>query len=555
MRHLPASAAALVLLIFCGSVGVAAASGPLPGKHWVFFTDKADAGKASEGVAVSTRTLQRRALRARRAAAWDDLPVSRAYVTAVLAYGAELIHESRWFNAISIRASDEALADISNLPYVVEVRPVGSAAARSPRPEVRAESSSKNMDHDYGLSRQQLSFVNAIDPIESSINGQGVRLGFLDTLFDFSHPALEHVVQDGRLIEVRDFTELNQQLYGSNQSNYHGLNVASIALGFHSGSLIGPAHGAEVLAATTEFAPNETNLEEDNFVAGLEWMESQGVDVVNVSLGYSTFDAGENDYSPADMDGATGITTRAADRAASLGVVMVVSAGNMGSDFSWQIITTPADGDSVIAVGAATMDSTRASFSSIGPTADGRIKPDVAALGASTLVAIRGGGYGLGSGTSFASPMVAGIVCQMLQVNPALNPAEVLDILRFTSNRANNPDNQLGWGIVNARAAVDMARGSTQVGDPPSDVTFTTAYPNPFTDSFTVEVTRAAGAAQASLRLYDALGRELDLIFDGQLAPGTNQFTYRPQKLASGVYFFVLNMDGLLSSGSLVRLR
>src|SRR5690606_19617854 len=149
-------------------------------------------------------------------------------------------------------------------------------------------------------------------------DGTGVRVGFLDTLFDFDHVALAHIEAGGRLLGVMDFT-------GQSQSNYHGLNTTSVAFGFDEGELVGPAHGAEVLAATTEYAPTETHQEEDFFVAGLEWLEQNGVDVVNVSLGYSTFDPGEGDYTYEDMDGDTTPFTRAVDVAAALGVVVVTS--------------------------------------------------------------------------------------------------------------------------------------------------------------------------------------------------------------------------------------
>ena len=533
-------------------------------KYWVFFKDKEEAAKSSARANISARTLERRALRGRKTGAWEDLAVSRSYVGAVEAHGAVVVHESRWLNAVSARASDEVASRIRTLPFVQAVRSVASIGG-APLPPLeeqafqptpgRGSGPAKATDFDYGGSLQQLSFVDAIGPLENGLNGSGVRIGFLDTQFDFSHPAMRHIADEGRLLEERDFTLENQQQYGGNQSNYHGLNTSSIALGFDPGNLIGPAFGAEVLAATTEFAPTETNLEEDNLVAGLEWMEAEGVDVVNISLGYSTFDPGESSYSPSDMDGETGITTRAADRAAALGVVMVVSAGNLGGDPTWGIISTPADGDSVIAVGAAQLDSTRSSFSSRGPTADGRLKPEVSALGSSVLVASRGGFYTRGSGTSFSSPMVAGIVCQMLQVNPALDPAAVLTILRQTASQTGNPDNQLGWGIVNAGAAVEAALLLADVDEIPSDTRLSAAYPNPFTDSFTIEVSGSLGGRSASLTFHDALGREIDVIFSGTLATGTNRFTYHAPDLASGVYFYVLRTDVQLASGPLVHIR
>lgn len=524
-------------------------------KFWVFFADKpATSGKEAQPLAIDSRTLERRRLRGTDTGAWLDRPVSASYLSQVREIAGEVIVVSRWLNAVSVRTDETGIEQIRMLPFVEGVREVG-ALTRPERPEgplPERIAIAKTGALDYGPSRRQLAFVNAIRPLEEEVNGAGVRIGFLDTQFDFSHPALRHIRDSGRLIEVRDFTGPNQEVYGRDQNNYHGLNVSSIAVGYDPGNLIGPAYGAEVLAATTEFAPTETNQEEDNLVAGLEWMESQGVDVINISLGYTTFDAGQRSYTQEEMDGDTGITTIAADIAASLGVVIVTSAGNDGSS-SWGIIGTPADGDSVIAIGAATPDSARASFSSVGPTADGRIKPDVSAMGTSVVVAVPNGGYLTGSGTSFSSPMVAGVVAQLLQVNPALEPMEVLEILRLTADRSESPTNQLGWGIVNSFAAVEEARMRAQ--NLPDVALIRTAYPNPFTDEVRFEMVSPLSPATGRLTLYDTMGRRLDVIFDGELEPGTNVIHYRPQSLASGMYFYHFETGEDSAVGALYYVR
>jgi subtilisin family serine protease len=320
--------------------------------------------------------------------------------------------------------------------------------------------------------------------MKRGLDGRGVRIGFLDAHYrGLQHPAFAALRRENRLIALRDFTE------GTQRGN-HGLGVASVAMGRAPGTLAGPAHGAELLGATTEFTPSERNLEEDYFVAGLEWLHRRGADVVNVSVGYNTFDEGEDDYTVDDLDGDTGLTSRAVDRAAQLGVTVVVSAGNSGCatpDSCWYYVNTPADADSAITVGAIEADSSLASFSSRGPTADGRRKPDVVVQGANVLAAWADDQYARVGGTSFASPQVTGIVAQMLQVNPTLSPTEVRTLLRRTASQADAPDNRTGWGVVDAAAAVNAAERRAR-RSPPSTLSVDPPYPNPASDRVTLPV-------------------------------------------------------------------
>ena len=229
------------------------------------------------------------------------------------------------------------------------------------------------------------------------------------------------------------------------------MNTSSVAVGYIENQLIGPAHGATIWGAVTECAPYERNIEEDNFVAGAEWLESQGIDIISASLGYIRFDSSQHSYTFADLDGDTGITTKIYDAAAGRGVVTVTSAGNDGDNANQPFISMPADGDSVIAVGGVSPRGDYTYFSSIGPTADGRYKPDVAAQAEFVYVAT-GSGVRYSFGTSFSAPMVAGIVAQVLQVNPYLNPKQIWEVLTSTASRNSTPDNRLGWGIVDADA-------------------------------------------------------------------------------------------------------
>lgn len=528
------------------------------GKYWIFFQDKPGSVEAGASHVTEAARL-RRQRRGGPVPTGLDVPVAEVYLARLRALGVEPVVRSRWLNAVSAYLTPRQRATLEAFPFVRSIRPVQrlspTAAAEAPAPLPAVFQPGRRVSSaeiDFGRSWEQLADINAIDLLNRGINGTGVRLGFLDTEFgDFEHPAFAHLLADGRLLGYRNFAQ-------GPQDNRHGLSVASVAVGFEEGSLVGPGWGAQVLAATTEYAPSETNQEEDNFVAGLEWMEAQGADVINVSLGYTTFDAGERSYTPAHLDGDTGVTTVAADRAAALGVVVVTSAGNEGGcgtpESCWYYIGTPADADSVIAVGAVRRDSVRASFSSFGPTADGRIKPDVAAMGQSVWLAAPGG-YAFSSGTSFASPLVAGVVAQILQVNPDLTPVDVRDLLRSTASQAGSPDNALGWGIVNAEAAVARAVLLGTGGELPDVAVLSPPYPNPFSGTTTFEVRAPAGHANVTLTVYDLLGRQAMPARRHTLSEGINWITLDGNDLAAGVYLYVLEGDAVHASGKMVVVK
>ncbi len=475
--------------------------------------------------APTPRAIARRALRAsEHAPVRPDRGVNPAAVARLRALGVEPLHASRWLGAVSAELTpDQALA-VAALPDVRSMRRTArlvEQGARSLAPF--AVPAVGGVFVSYGPSAPQLELVRADEAIEAGRRGAGVLFGILDTLFDFGHPALAHIGAAGRL---RGY----QNLIGGTQSNYHGLATASIAVGLHDGQLVGPAYDADVIAATTEFAPTETHAEEDAYVAGLEWMEAQGADVVSVSLGYSAFDPGEGDFTYADMDGNTTAVTRASDIAVSLGVSVVVAAGNEGND-AWQYITAPADADSVITVGAAFADGTRVGFSSIGPTVDGRIKPDVAALGSGVYVAEPGGGEQFGGGTSYATPMVAGIVAQMIGARPSLTPIQIRTALRNTASRAGAPTNDLGWGVVDAVAAFAAA---TAVEAPPAGAPAWSLRPTVAQAGRTVTLVSGADAA-TDLLLVDVLGRR---VATWRAEAGRSSVTV--PRLPPGTYFAVV---------------
>ena len=554
--------AGLLLAFAYGQTALAQQADRQDVKYWIFLKDKLDgAGKTMpvEAGYLSARALERRVRRGTAPSSTLDAPLSPVYLEALRRQGITPLVQSRWLNAVSARLDERQRDAVRKLPFVRELRPVAQARPSTVHEEEAAPAPLTPFAHrltrlDYGNSETQLDAINAILPLERGINGDSVRIGFLDTNFDgFQHPVFAQAVNEGRVLADSNFTGLPPQ------GSRHARSVASIAVGFMEGELIGPAYGAQVIGATTEFTLSETNQEEDNWVAALEWMESEmGVDVVNSSVGYNEFDAGQQSYTTADLDGDTAITTRAADRAAALGVVVVTSAGNEGND-PWRLVLTPADGDSVIAVGAVTSGGVKVGFSSFGPTADGRFKPDVAAMGSGVYLVTSSGNFGTGSGTSFSSPLVAAVACQILQVNPDLNPIEVRDILRATASQAENPDNALGWGIIDADAAIaraeELATATEDEAPIPDAFEVLSPYPNPFSDQTVFEIRAPANAGFARMSIYNLLGQRVGVPFEGTLNPGVNQIVFQAATLPAGLYLYTLEGDRVSHAGKVILVR
>ncbi|MBC7187732.1 MAG: S8 family serine peptidase, partial [Calditrichaeota bacterium] len=451
------------LLSLSGSMGRAMPGGEERQRYWIFFVDKGPVSQREallkSGVAnqhLSPRALQRRAkvLPAQALVDERDLPVYEPYVRRLRELAVAPVVSSRWLNAVSATLDSPQLATVRGLPFVRAVQPV---AMRLPEPEPAPPAETgplvKGLDHtlDYGPSYEQNRLMRVPEVHDLGIDGSGVRVGMLDTGFRYQ---LNEAFQRLRVVAEFDFINSdsvtqNEEGQDATSQDLHGTETLSVIGGFSPGRLIGPAFGAEYLLAKTEYVPSETAIEEDFWVAGIEWLEAMGADVVSSSLGYLDW------YTYQDMDGNTAVTTRAADIAVSRGVVVVNSAGNEGNS-AWRYIIAPADGDSVIAVGAVNSSGVLASFSSRGPTADGRTKPDVVAMGVGVYMAgpVHATDFRIGSGTSFSCPLVSGVVALMLDAHPYLTPMQVLEALRETADRAQAPDNDYGWGLVDAWKAL-----------------------------------------------------------------------------------------------------
>ncbi|MBU0717567.1 MAG: S8 family serine peptidase, partial [Planctomycetes bacterium] len=454
-------------------------------KAWVFFTDKGvdspqEYAEAVNRVAAeyNPRATQRRMLRGTRAARGEalfnehDLPVVRSYIDAVQATGARVHVTSKWVNAVSVYADRQQLNEIAKLPFVRKLQPVARAAKRIPPPVEKLVAESPrdvqpdlpdavaDIRLDYGNSEIQLTQINLIALHDEGFTGQGVIVGILDTGFHRTHEAFNHPLHPLNVIAEYDFVnnDGNTDIEGGDPSSQH--NHGTMILGclgaYMPGELVGGAYNASFVLAKTEDTTDEYPAEEDNYVAGLEFIEAHGADMSTSSLGYIDW------YTQDDLDGLTAVTTIAINISTSLGVHHCNAAGNEYHDSNpnTSSLIAPSDGFDVITCGAVDSSGTIAYFSSDGPTADGRVKPEVLARGISTHTVSPSSdtGYTTADGTSLSTPLVACAVASLISANPQWTVAQMRDHLfetadYYVANGTYDPLYVRGYGIIDAFAA------------------------------------------------------------------------------------------------------
>ncbi len=447
-------------------------------KTWVFFTDKGIANRQQYDAAIrrvadryNARAVHRRALRAdnarRGGALFDeyDLPVVQAYVDGVTATGAKVHITSTWLNAVSVYATAEQINAIAQLPYVAKMQPVARRARIEP-PEPAATPPPApappipGLRVSYGNSQGQLQQMNLIALHNEGFTGAGVVVGMLDTGFKRSHEAYNYPGHVLNVIAEYDFLndDSNAGIDPGDPlgQHDHGTETLSCLGAYRPGTLVGGAYDASFILCKTEDTTGEYPAEEDNYVAGLQFIEANGGDMVTSSLGYIDW------YTQADLDGQTAVTTIAANIATVNGLHFCNAAGNEYHDSNptTSSLIAPADAFQVITCGAVDSSGGIAYFSSDGPTADGRVKPEVLARGVSAAVVSPSSdtGYTYSDGTSFATPLVACCVACLIQANPHWTPDEMRDHLFTTADYyatygTFDPLYVRGYGIVNAFAA------------------------------------------------------------------------------------------------------
>ncbi|MDX5348407.1 MAG: S8 family serine peptidase [Hymenobacteraceae bacterium] len=508
-------------------------------KHLIYFKDKAGTpfSVSNPEAFLSERALQRRA-RQNIPVVERDLPVSPQYVAALHNLGADVWYTSRWFNAAVVSADSALLAVLQAQPFVESAQTLNLKPNKKPVTEFKNPAILPNnlrlalAPADYGVAYHQANMIGAVNLHQNGFKGEGMMVAVFDAGFPGVNTvsAFQHLYQNNQLVSTYNFVDRNTNVY---QRSSHGTNVLSTMAAYDKGRYIGTAFEAKYLLFITEDADTEHNIEEVNWLIAAERADSAGVDVINSSLGYTTFDAPSRNYSYQDMNGNTTIVTRAADFAAATGMLVVNSAGNEGNQ-NWRFISAPADGDSVLAVGAVDSLGRKAGFSSFGPTADGRIKPNLAAQGFLPYLIAPSGGIFKGNGTSFSGPILCGMATCFWQANYSLSNIEIIRYLQQSASQANNPDNNIGYGIPNAERAFQLAL---------QDRTTIYLYPNPLRDDLlTVNLSENFRDKNLDIKIYDMIGRE---VYDLKVTEtnGIKELVVPTGKLQNGMYVCVITHD------------
>ncbi len=473
-------------------------------RYWVFFQDKNEALETFEiSDFLSSASLQRRAEQDIDIHI-NDFPLSPSYINTIKNLGFEVYRTSRWLNAISVFIDHtNELALLRELDFVSKIQKVKSYSRRAIVDEVSIDQ--QIVANSYGPSYGQIAQLNGHLVHEQGYKGQGRIIAVMDASFyKVDELAMfDSLWINNQILETWDFV-LNQELnYDNDTIGSHGTMVLSCMGGNMQDSLIGTAPDASYILFRTEDTSSETLTEEDNWVAAAEQADLLGAHVINTSLGYSNLtDDPENTHTYSDMDGNTTVITIAADIAASKGMLVVNSAGNSGNS-EWYYITAPADGDSVLTIGAIGADSVLTFFSSHGPTADGRMKPNVVAQGLFSVVCNLDDGIRTANGTSFSSPIIAGMAASVWSAMPEVSSMDLFNLIQESGHLFPEGNNDYGYGVPNFYELLQYVSIEEDLTNSKP------IYPNPFENYIMVDLSDFEKSENIELAVYNSMGQRV----------------------------------------------
>jgi len=518
---------------------------------WVYFRDKPNAQYYFDNPLqmLSQRALDRRA---NQNISLDikDVPIYQDYVDQIAASnGVQVKATSKWFNAVHVRGSISDIGSLTSLPFVDHVQYAdrslniaGKRARISRSNSIRSVNKTldTNVTFSYGNSGNQIQMLNAHLLHQQNYTGAGKIIAVMDAGFPSVDvaPPFQRLRDNNQVLGGYNFVDRNTNFYTRNS---HGTLVLSTMGGYQVSQIVGTAPDANYYLFITEDAESENPIEESNWVEAAEMADSLGVDVITTSLGYFQYDNPNYSYTYDNMNGTTSFISKGGDIAFSKGMICVASAGNSGSSATNPHIAVPADGIHTLAVGAVKSDETYALFSSIGPSIDGRVKPDVMAQGQSATVATVAGTVGTASGTSFSGPIMAGAITSFWQAIPWATNQQVVDFVKQSADRYANPDEQFGYGIPDFQLALNSALLSTNNHAKGRFLVF----PNPANDFISLSFPN--GIETVDFSIYNGLGQ---LVFKKGINSNT---TLSIESLSSGIYFYEIRNNTFVQSGKIIK--
>lgn len=515
---------------------------------WVFFKDKPNQASfiANPSLMLSPKAIQRR-VKQNLPIDSTDVPIHQPYKTAVAnATGITVMAESKWLNALHIRGTVSAvslLLDDESISYIkfadhslnVGGTPSGRFLSNDVTPNYRTTNKLNiQVEYNYGSSLSQVEML-AVDYLhQNDFLGDGITIAVMDSGFpgvDTASPFAQ-LQNNNQIKGGYNYPDRSPNFY---TRHYHGTAVLSTIAGFVAGELVGTAPNANYYLFITEDANSENPVEESYWVEAVERADSLGVDMINTSLGYFGYDNANYSHTYSNMNGETAFASRAASMIAQKGMILVTSAGNSGNT-SNPHIAVPGDAKNILTIGAVNANEELASFSSIGPSFDNRIKPELAAQGVFSIFSNELGEIVSGNGTSFSSPILCGAIASFWSAYPYLTAEEVMLKVKQSANQFLQPDNLKGYGIPNFKKAVDDINDS---------ILQFSVFPNPVENQ--LKITKNNNLL-ASFEMYDVLGRQIveTTFFD------TN-YIFSTSSLASGTYIYYLQINDTVKSGKIIK--
>lgn len=516
---------------------------------WVYFKDKPDAATylADPLTMLTQRSLDRRT---NQGIALDakDIPIYQPYIDQVAASnGIAVKAKSKWFNCVHVRGLEADITALKTLPFVDKVDFANHSkvvnkvkATKNVKLPPVSKASKTAATFNYGSSLNQIQMLNGHLLHQSNYTGSGKIIAVMDGGFPGVNVAapFARLRDNNQILGGYDFVKRNADFYTGVS---HGTSVLSLMGGYVDNILIGTAPDASYYLFITEDGAREEPLELSNWVEAAEEADRLGVDIITTSLGYTTFDNSNYNFTYNDMNGATSFISKGLDVAFSRGMVCVVSAGNEGSD-PWHYISAPADAVNALTIGAVKPDETYATFSSVGPTFDGRIKPDVTAQGQNPYVSDASGNItNSGSGTSYSGPIVAGMVACLWQALPTKTNQEIKQLITQSADRYNDPTVEFGYGIPDFSLAV--ANGLSVADFSKNDFI---VYPNPAKDS--ISITLSDGFKTGKFILYTILGQK---VLEETITNDNTTFSIK--SLIRGTYCYKIETNGFSKNGKIIK--